>query len=176
MTAEATGLHEPWGGFPLTNRVVSTSIADASGIRGTAAIDFHAYAGPSPSIPGGVGMQHEMFFTVDTPTPFLLSIEVTGNLEELFAQGMPVGAALLGSDESLVADVLPLSWGGPLNASGTLAPGTYRAVYGFEAFAGGDTGTGGRFAGNVHFNITIPTPGAAVMLGLGGLLAARRRR
>jgi hypothetical protein len=176
LRAQTVGHHEPWGGLPLTNRVVSTSVADQGGLRGTASIEFHAYAGPSPSIPGGLMLRHEMAFTVDAPTHFALSIDVASTLEGLFAQAMPIGAAVLASDGSVIAGVHPLSWGGPLDASGVLAAGTYRAVYGFDAFASGDVGTGGQFAGDVHFRIQLPTPSAASMLGLITLGVLRRRR
>jgi MYXO-CTERM domain-containing protein len=74
--------------------------------------------------------------------------------------GVPLGNAAMGT-----------------NVPGFLAAGTYYlAVAGFNSAFNNDFGvTGGTAAGN--FNLTlIPTPGAVAVLGLGALVAGRRRR
>lgn len=173
LTAEAIGFHEPWS-IPLTNRIVSTSIADSSGLRGTTSIDFHAYGGPSPSIPGGVTLHHRMDFTVDAPTPFEMAIDVTGNLENLFEQVMPIGVGIVDSNNTTIASVFPPSWNGPTRFSGVMTPGAYRVIYSIEAIADYDQGHG-QFAGNVHYSVVIPEPGSVAVLLGGGVLGARRR-
>jgi hypothetical protein len=64
----------------------------------------------------------------------------------------------------------------PLNLSNTLSLTSGSAFVGFTAATGGFTQVQRHEILNWSFSGVIPAPGAAALLGLGGLLATRRRR
>lgn len=96
----------------------------------------------------------------------------TGNLSSLNLANLPDGTYYI------AVGSYNTSFSG---AFGVTSNGTETGTFGIEVVSGMDTLLGSATAGanpnNVQwFCVTIPTPGAAAMLGLGGLVALRRRR
>ena len=96
----------------------------------------------------------------------------TGNLSSLNLANLPDGTYYI------AVGTWNTTFGG---AFGVTSNGTETGMFGIEVISGMDTLSGSATAGaapnNVQwFCVTIPTPSAAAMLGLGGLVAIRRRR
>jgi len=140
----------------------------------------------SPLGGASAGSSYRVRFSVDTPFDFTLTGVLTGSPFVMGGGGSGnASARLIAPDASYVFDlVTPFSLSGTptlaLSQSGLLAAGTYELLIAASASAGaGLTGGGGYGSGAFNFTfsvVAVPEPGVALLLGLGVLgLAAKRR-
>lgn len=126
-----------------------------------------------------------VFLTLDTETPFRVEMEL---IESLFEFQGTWSFGLYGSDggfatvETRIGDgslidlgaILVLQDADDAVLTGTLAPGRYLlTVFNRALTASGGSGPLGQ---EVRIGFSIPAPGAAGLLGAGGLVAVRRCR
>lgn len=117
----------------------------------------------------GAFQTYQLAFSLDAPTA--ISLQVT------IGSSSPVTSGSIG----ILSNPNSIGWGagpGVYTFNDVLAPGVYTFNMNTNLFysTGGTTGT---FASDASFRFelgTVPSPGTAALLGLGGLAALRRRR
>ncbi len=112
---------------------------------------------------------YQLNFTLDVPTPVYLRVEIVGS--------SPVTAGSIG----LLSNPVSIGWGagpGLYVFNDVLAPGSYTLNANTNLFYS-TGGTTDEYSSSMNFRFElgeVPAPGAAALLGIGGLAAFRRRR
>lgn len=168
----------PASGFGLysVSWTSGSSHAEQTSDLGVTGATFDLSAGGSGS---GSGGQTNLSFTFEVFTA--VQFTLSGSIQ--FNQGPEAGTGggtvrLLGPGTDLQGPAFGMFQTIPYNFSGTLNPGIYTLTasaygQGINGHNGSPRGGGGDTIGTLTLT---PTPGAAAVLGLGGLVAARRRR
>ncbi len=150
------------------NSTISTSGFSAMG----EAFATNAFIKNTKVASGSGGSDFKVEFSLDAATAFSLA----GSVESV--QGFPFGAALV----QLIGPGIDLVFANlkdnknlvAFNENGVLGPGMYTLTAWADAFDPGPPGASAH--GRFQFDFLIPSPGWCGLLGLGGVLAWRRRR
>ena len=138
-------------------------------IAGVAAGSASSFNAGAVNTTVGAFQNYQLAFTIDAPTAVFLRVEIH--------ESSPVTSGSIG----LLSNPISIGWGagsGTYEFNDVLAPGAYTFNMNTNIFYS-TGGTTGAFSsdGSFRFELgAVPTPGAAALLGLGGLAALRRRR
>lgn len=169
--------------FFVESSVSLVSSSTASGISGTINLAQRglddSYNGMMDRYLAWVWVDHVMTFVLDMPTPYRMEVSTlssTWGVPPIYGLAIAPGAWNSPDDGGIsFVDAVAQPVSGTSVGAGVLAPGRYTAFYRFTSASFGPN-TFDLSTASLAYSLTIPAPGAGVMLALAGTIAAGRRR
>lgn len=162
--------------------VTHHSVISNSGMSGAASLaqrGLDELSAPTESYMGIVWIDNVMTFVVDSPTPYTMEVSTlssTWDVVPLYGLIIAAGAWSSPDDGGIsYVDLVVQPTSGTAVSQGVLAPGRYTAFYRFTtAYFGPNTFD--LSTASLSYSLTIPAPGAGLLLAASGMIAVRRRR